>query len=135
MRTPLKQGPLKPCPCDRARNSMQDRLNHFSVRPNPTIVFSILRFDFFPTLRPSEKHGLDGLKNHLPDKRKFQLVPFILDLMRTCHTFTLDPTWTIIFLLSGRCFVVNSIRQKDKRPAPIRCRLSHHTLQATHGYT
>ena len=43
-RTPLQQGPLKPCPCDRARNSVQDRLNESSVRRNPTIVF-VLSFD------------------------------------------------------------------------------------------
>ena len=43
---PWKPFPLGPCPDDRAQNSMQDSLES-SVRPNPTLVFSKILFQFY----------------------------------------------------------------------------------------
>ena len=45
---PSNQGFLGPCPDDRAQNSVQDSLNESSVRPNPTLVFSKIRSQFWP---------------------------------------------------------------------------------------
>ena len=38
--------PLRPCPDDRAQNSVQDSINESSVRPNPTLVFAKILFKF-----------------------------------------------------------------------------------------
>ena len=45
---PWKPSPSGPCPDDRAHNSVQDSLNESSVRANPTLVFSEMRFQFWP---------------------------------------------------------------------------------------
>ena len=39
--------PLKPCPSCRSRKKLQNGGIETSVRPNPTLVFSILRFHVF----------------------------------------------------------------------------------------
>ena len=52
------------------------------------------------------------LRKHRPDKRKVQIGPI-------CIRFLYKTVSTGIFLLSGRCFLVNSLRQKNKRPAPM----------------
>ena len=46
------------------------------------------------------------------DKRKVQIGPI-------CIRFLYKTVSTRIFLLSGRCFLVNSLRQKNTRPAPM----------------
>ena len=53
---------LGPCPDDRAQNSVQDSLNQSSVQPNPTLVFSNIRFQLWPPqYRPkSQKTVPDG---------------------------------------------------------------------------
>ena len=43
---PSKPLPLGPCPDDRAQNSVQDSINESSVRPNPTLVFAKILFQF-----------------------------------------------------------------------------------------
>ena len=77
LRTPLKQGPLKPCPFERSRDELSGGGIKTSVRPNLVIVFSFWSFDFYANLRPSEKHGLDGLEITGRIKGKSQLVVFI----------------------------------------------------------
>ena len=52
------------------------------------------------------------LRKHRPDKRKVPIGPI-------CIRFLYKTVSSGIFLLSGRCFLVNSLRQKNKRPAPI----------------
>ena len=52
------------------------------------------------------------LRKHRPDKRKVPIGPI-------CIRFLYKTVSTGIFLLSGRCVLVNSLRQKNKRPAPI----------------
>ena len=52
------------------------------------------------------------LRKHRPDKRKVPIGPI-------CIRFLYKTVSTGIFLLSGRCFLVNSLGQKNKRPAPI----------------
>ena len=37
---------LVPCPDDRAQNSVQDSIDESSVRPNPTLVFAKILFNF-----------------------------------------------------------------------------------------
>ena len=60
------------------------------------------------------------LKKHRPDKRKVPIGPI-------CIRFLYKTVSTGIFLLSGRC-LVNSLRQKNKRPGP-KCR--HGANQST----
>ena len=59
---PPKPCPLRPCPDDRARNSVQDSLNESSVRPNPTLFFFFQKYG--PNLDPPKK-GLAPIRNQL----------------------------------------------------------------------
>ena len=65
---------LGPCPDDRAQNSVQDSLNESSVRPNPTLFFSKIRFQFWPPPGPP-KTATPGmvmlvLKRSPPERRE-----------------------------------------------------------------
>ena len=55
---------------------------------------------------------LRKLRKHRQDKRKVQIGPI-------CIRFLYKTVSSGIFLLSGRCFLVNSLGHKNKRPAPI----------------
>ena len=52
------------------------------------------------------------LRKHRPDKREVPIGPI-------CIRFAYKQDQDGIFLLSGRCLLVNSLRQKNKRPRPI----------------
>ena len=51
------------------------------------------------------------VKKHRPDKRQVPIGPI-------CIRFEYKQDQDGIFLLSGRCLLVNSLRQKNKRPGP-----------------
>ena len=65
-----------------------------------------------------KKHMVWWLRKHRLDKRKVPIGPI-------CIRFLYKTLSTGIFLLSGRCFLVNSLRQKNKRPAPIGPRINY----------
>ena len=56
-----KPCPLGPCPDDRAQHSVQDSLIESSVRPNPTLVCSKIRSQFYPWGRYFGKVFWEGI--------------------------------------------------------------------------
>ena len=72
---PWKPFHLGPCPDDRAQNSVQDSLKKSSVRPNPTLVFSKIRSQFWPPQyrpkpRPSYVVWLTWINKSPPEIRE-----------------------------------------------------------------
>ena len=67
----MKLAPLGPCIYDRAESGMPSSRMETSVRPNQTLVFSILRFQFRPP-RPQYRPSTapDNIKHQTTDQMK-----------------------------------------------------------------